>query len=656
MRSQAFLPARLYVLFVIGIGGIEDMALLGMQDVSVGYGGDPLLEQMNFQIEPGERICLLGRNGVGKSTLMKLIGGELEHESGVISRTPGLSVTCLMQVVPAGLKGTVFDVVSEGLGPRGKLLAEYHLLSHRVATEAHNENLLGPLDKLQHRLDLEGGWQLNHYVEMIIEKIKLDADAEVEILSAGMKRRVLLAQAIVREPDILLLDEPTNHLDIEAITWLEEFLSQYSGTLMFVSHDRAFVKKLSTRIIELDRGRLTSYQCNHATYLRRKESAMVVESVENALFDKKLAQEEVWIRKGIKARRKRNEGRVRALTEMRKERRQRKELIGTVRMQLQDTQLSGRLVIEAKGISFGYNPDEPIIREFSTVIMRGDKIGVIGPNGSGKTTLLRVLLKELAAQQGTVRQGTNLEVAYFDQSHAQLDYEKTVYENIADGSETIIINGSPRHIIGYLQDFLFAPRQSRDSVANLSGGERNRLLLARLFARPSNILVLDEPTNDLDIETLDLLEEFLLDYPGTVLLVSHDREFLNNVVTSTLVLEGEGMVKEYVGGYDDWLRQSKNTLQLQQPPENVPAKKLKTKKISERLRKLSFKENKELESLPKLIETLETEQQQLHDTAAGPDFYKKGSEIAAVTARLEELRKQLETAYARWQMLEELQG
>ncbi len=631
------------------------MSLLGMQDVSVGFGGDPLLDHMNFHIEQGERICLLGRNGVGKSTLMKLICGELEHENGIISRAPLLSVTCLTQVVPTGLKGTVFDVVSEGLGPRGKLLAEYHLLSHRVATDPHNKNLLGQLDKLQHSLDIEDRWQLNRYVEMIVQEIKLDADAQVESLSAGMKRRVLLAQAIVREPDILLLDEPTNHLDIEAITWLEEFLTQYSATLMFVSHDRAFVKKLATRIIELDRGRLKSYHCDYETYLRRKEAAMEAEAVENALFDKKLAREEAWIRKGIKARRARNEGRVRALKQMREERRQRPELAGTVRIQLQDAQLSGKLVIEAKAISFAYKPDEPIIREFSTLIMRGDKIGVIGPNGSGKTTLLRVLLKELPPQQGNVRHGANLEIAYFDQSHAQLNYEKSVYENIADGNETITINGRPRHIVGYLRDFLFTPKQSRNSVADLSGGERNRLLLARLFARPSNVLVLDEPTNDLDIETLDLLEEFLLNYPGTVLLVSHDREFLNNVVASTFVLQGNGIAKEYVGGYDDWLRQSKKTLQLQQPPEDATAKKTGTKQISQRPRKLSFKEKKELEAIPKLIETLEAEQQQLHDAMANPDFYKKGPEIAAVAARLEELRKQLKNAYARWQTLEELQ-
>jgi len=631
------------------------MALLGIQDVSIGYGGPPLLEHMDFQIERGERICLLGRNGVGKSTLIKLICAEIGPESGVVSRSPSLSVTSLSQVVPTGLKGTVFDVVSEGLGPRGKLLAEYHLLSHRIATEPHNKNLLKQLDKLQHTLDIEGAWQLNHHVETIIEKIRLDTDADVENLSVGMKRRVLLAQAIVREPDILLLDEPTNHLDIQAITWLEEFLSQYSGTLIFVSHDRAFVKKLATRIIELDRGRLTSYDCDYETYQRRKEEAIKAEITENALFDKKLAEEEAWIRKGIKARRRRNEGRVRALKKMREGRRYRKEFVGTVRMQLQDAQLSGKLVIEAKDISFAYKPDEPIVREFSAMIMRGDKIGVIGPNGSGKTTLLRVLLKEQAAQQGTIRHGVNLEVAYFDQSHAQLDDAKTVYENIADGSETIIVNGKPRHIIGYLQDFLFTPSQCRTPAANLSGGERNRLLLARLFARPSNVLVLDEPTNDLDIETLDLLEEFLLNYPGTVLIVSHDREFLNNVVTSTLVLEGDGIVKEYVGGYDDWLRQSKNTLQTPQPPEKTRAPKTRTKEKSERPRKLSFKEKKELEAIPQQIETLEAEQQQLHDAMADPDFYKKGSDIAAAAARLEELKKQLENAYARWEALEELQ-
>jgi len=628
------------------------MALIGFQDVNVGYGGPPLIERMNFQIERGERICLLGRNGAGKSTLMKLIRGDIEPECGVISRMPSLSVAYLTQVVPNDLKGTVFDTVSEGLGTRGKLLAKYHLLSHRVAEDPHNKTLLKKLDKLQHTLDMEGAWELNHHVETIVEQIKLDADAEVETLSAGMKRRVLLARAIVRQPDILLLDEPTNHLDIEAITWLEDFLSQYDGTLMFVSHDRAFIKKLSTRIIELDRGRLTAYNCDYETYKVRKEAALEIETTENALFDKKLAEEEVWIRKGIKARRTRNEGRVRELKKLRETRRQRKEQTGTVRLQMQDTQLSGRLVIEAKNISFGYEPDKPIIRDFSTLIMRGDKIGIIGPNGSGKTTLIRVLLKELEAQHGTLRHGVNLEVAYFDQQHAQLDSEKSVFESVADGNENIMFNGAPRHVIGYLQDFLFTPGESRNAVGNLSGGERNRLLLARLFAKPSNLLILDEPTNDLDIETLDLLEEFLLNYPGTVLMVSHDRAFLNNVVTSTFVLEGDGVVKEYVGGYDDWLRQRQEQPRPEQKKTPKPEKDTK----SDKPRKLSYKEKKELESLPQLIETLEAEQQQLHDTMADPNFYKQGTNIATTAARLEELKQQLQTSYTRWEELEALQN
>ncbi|MBN2590153.1 MAG: ATP-binding cassette domain-containing protein [Sedimentisphaerales bacterium] len=632
------------------------MALIVMQDVSFGFGGPPILEHMNFQVEPGERICLLGRNGVGKTSLMRLISGEFEPESGVISKASSLTVTCLSQVVPESLKGTVFDVISEGFGSRGKLLAECHLLSHEVSADPQNKNLLKKLEKLQHRLDIEDGWQLNRYVEMIAEKIKLDVDAKIENLSAGMKRRVLLAQAIVREPDILMLDEPTNHLDIEAIIWLEEFLSKYDRTFIFISHDRAFVKKLATRIIELDRGQLRSYSCSYETYLSRKEALLEDEKVRNALFDKKLSQEEVWIRKGIKARRTRNEGRVKALMKMRQERKQRKELTGAVRMQKQDAQLSGRLVIDAKDISFGYTSDELIIRDFSTQIMRGEKIGIIGPNGSGKTTLLSVLLKELNGHQGNLRHGTNLEIAYFDQLHAQLDYEKSVYENIADGNETVIINGIPRHIIGYLQEFLFTPIQSRNTVANLSGGERNRLLLAKMFAKPSNVLVLDEPTNDLDIDTLDLLEEFLLNYTGTILIVSHDREFLNNVVTSIFAFEGNGFIKEYVGGYDDWLRQSRKIQEIQIKQEKGAPKKVRQKQTTNGPRKLSYKEKKELEEIPQLIEKLESEQKQLHDAMGNPDFYKDSSEVTAVTTRLKELSKQLEYAYTRWQMLDELQS
>ena len=628
------------------------MAIIGMQDVSVGFGGRPLLEHINLKIEAGDRICLLGRNGVGKSTLLKLITGEVLAEAGDVSRVSKLTVTCLTQDVPRNLSGTVFELVSEGLGECGKLLAQYHLVSNQLALDHDNKSLLAKLDKLHRSLDAENGWQMDRYVEEIIENMELDGKTQAMSLSAGMKRRVLLAQAVVRNPDVLLLDEPTNHLDIEAITWIEDFLAEYKGTLIFVSHDRVFVKKLATRIVELDRGRAVSYFCDYETFLVRKDIANEAQAVEDALFDKKLAMEEVWIRKGVRERRKRNEGRVRALKKMREERRQRREEIGNVRMRMQDVQQSGRLVIGAKNISFAYSPEKPIISNFSTTIMRGDKVGVIGPNGSGKTTLLRVLLGELAPQQGTIRHGTNLEIAYFDQLHAQLDYEKTVWENIANGNKAVVINGKSRNIVGYLQDFLFTAAQSISPLSNLSGGERNRLLLARLFSRPSNVLVLDEPTNDLDVETLELLEEFLLDYPGTVLMVSHDREFLNNVVTCIISMQGNGVVEEYVGGYDDWLRQRKAAAEPE--PEKMPAKAIKAAPIKkEKVRKLTFKENKELKELPPLIEKLESEQRQLHETMANPAFYKKGSEVAAVCSRAGELKKQLDELYARWQELEQ---
>ncbi|MDD5326372.1 MAG: ATP-binding cassette domain-containing protein [Phycisphaerae bacterium] len=629
------------------------MAIIGMQDVSVGFGGRPLLEHINLQFEAGERICLLGRNGVGKSTLMKLITGEVSPEKGEVSLVPKLTVTCLTQDVPDNLSGTVFELVSEGLGQCGKLLAQYHLVTHQLALDHNNNSLLTRLDKLQHALDTENAWHMDRYVENIIEHMELDADTEVASLSAGMKRRVLLAQAIVRNPDVLLLDEPTNHIDIDAVTWIEDFLAGYKGTLIFVSHDRVFVKKLATRIVELDRGRAVSYFCDYETFLVRRDIANQAQDVENSLFDKKLAKEEIWIRKGIKARRTRNEGRVRALKKMRNERSRRREKIGNVRMRLQEIQQSGRLVIQAKDISFAYLPEKPIISNFSTTIMRGDKVGIVGPNGSGKTTLLRTLLKELSARQGTIRHGTNLEIAYFDQLHAQLNYEKSVYENIADGNQTVMINGKSRHVIGYLQDFLFTPDQSRSPLSNLSGGERNRLLLAKLFTRPANMLVLDEPTNDLDIETLDLLEELLLEYPGTVLMVSHDRQFLNNVVTSIIALEGNGVVNEYVGGYDDWLRQRKIASKPQ--PQKSPTKELKESQPKEQMRKLTFKEKNELKELPALIEKLETEQRLLYETMADPAFYKKGLEVAAVTTRAGELKKQLDEVYARWQELEALQ-
>ena len=627
------------------------MALVGMQDVSVGFGGQRLLEHMNLQFEAGERICLLGRNGVGKSTLLKLMTGQVQPDEGIVSRAPLLKLTCLIQDVPSELAGTVFDSVSAGLGERGRLLAQYHQVSHQLAADHDNPALLAQLDKYQHALDAQNSWEINRHVEMILQHMELEADAEVTRLSAGMKRRVLLAQALVREPDLLLLDEPTNHLDIVAITWIEEFLVSFRGALVFVSHDRAFIRRLATRIIELDRGQAVSYLCDYDTFLARKEIAEQARAAEEALFDKKLAQEEVWIRKGIKARRTRNEGRVRALEKMRREQSQRREAIGTARMSLQDARNSGQLVIEARNICFEYEPQKPIVADFSTTIMRGDKIGIIGPNGSGKTTLLRVLLKELAPQAGMVRHGTNLEIAYFDQLHAQLNYEQTVYENIAEGNETVMINGTPRHIIGYLEDFLFTPKQSRNPVANLSGGERNRLLLARLFIRPSNVLVLDEPTNDLDIETLDLLEELLLDYAGTVLMVSHDREFLDNVVTSIMSVEAGGIVEEYVGGYHDWLAQ--RARQPAPEPEKTPAPVVKTPREKTPARGLSYAEKKELQALPARIESWESELLRLHAMMADPDFYKKGAEAAFFTSQAAELTRRLAEAYSRWQELED---
>ncbi len=629
------------------------MAIIGMQDVSVGFGGRCLLENINLQIELGERICLLGRNGVGKSTMMRLITGEVLPEKGIVSRADKITIRCLRQDVPVELGATVFDIVSEGLGDIGKLLAEYHHVSHQLALEHDNKSLLARLDNLHHLLEAKNGWQTDRLVEKMIQNMQLDGNAEMAGLSAGMKRRVLLAQALVSNPDVLLLDEPTNHLDIEAITWIEDFLAEFKGTLIFVSHDRVFVKKLANRIVELDKGRVVNYNCDYDTFLDRREILNEAESAENALFDKKLAQEEIWIRKGIKARRRRNEGRVRALKKMREERRLRREQTGNVKLQMQDVQQSGRLVIEAKNISFSYNTDKPLISSFSTMLMRGDKIGIIGPNGCGKTTLVKILLKEIESQQGSIRHGTNLEIAYFDQLHAELDYEKSVYENVAGGNKTVFINGAARNVVGYLQDFLFSPDQSLSPLSNLSGGERNRLLLARLFSKPSNVLVMDEPTNDLDIETLDLLEEFLLNYPGTVLLVSHDREFLNNVVTGIIAFEGNGTVNEYVGGYDDYLRQRKEPAKPE--PVKKPDKILKSAIIKEKARKLSYKEKEELKRLPALIEKLEAEQQELNKVMSDPLFYKRSADVVNVSSRASEVKKLLDEAYNRWQELESIE-
>jgi len=597
------------------------MALVALRDVSVALGGPLLLDRVNLQLEPGERVCLLGRNGEGKSTLMKIISRDLEPDSGEVEQRQGVCIARLAQDVPKNLSGTIFEVVAGGLGPAVTL-------------------------------DATGSWHQQRQVKRVISRLNLDAGAETRTLSAGLKRRALLARALVREPDVLLLDEPTNHLDISAITDLEEYLSGYKGTLLFVTHDRVFLGKLATRIIELDRGTLTSWSCKYDTFLEQKQEALAVEARQHQQFDRKLAREEVWIRQGIRERRTRNEGRVRALMKMREERRARRDRIGTVRMQVQEAEKSGRLVIEAKNVQFGYG-DHPVIRDFSTLLQRGDRMGIIGPNGSGKTTLLRLLVGELPPDAGHLRHGTNLEVAYFDQLHMELDEEKTVADNITDGSDVVILDGKPRHVFGYLKEFLFSPDRARSPISNLSGGERNRLLLARLFKKPSNVLVLDEPTNDLDVETLELLEERLLDYGGTLLLVSHDRALLNNVVTGCMVLEGDGTVKEFVGGYDDWVRQRKAV--------DAPGRKKtspgsgKQDKAPPRPRKLTYKERMELEVLENRIEQLEGDRKAMHEAMADPAFYQQeSSEIAGATARLESLEKALGEAYQRWEALEEL--
>ena len=641
------------------------MAQINLKNVTLSYGGPPILENVELSVQHGERICLLGRNGAGKSTLMKLITGELAPDTGEVTRRQGLKTAYLEQQVPTGTDDDVFSVVAGGLGNVSSLISDYHHISHQLA-ETGNMEYAEKLDKLQTEMEAAEAWQANQQAEAIITKMSLDADAKFASLSAGMKRRVLLARGIVSEPDILLLDEPTNHLDIEAILWLEDFLNKFDGTLVFVTHDRAFLKNLATRIIDIDRTRVLSFDCAYDKYIERKENLLAEEARRNELFDKKLAEEEVWIRQGVKERRKRNEGRVRRLHDMRDERKGRKEVVGKAKIDLQSGPASGRKVIEVKDITFSYNADksDPIVKEFSSLILRGDRIGIIGPNGSGKSTLIKLMLKELKPSPGHVRHGTNLEVAYFDQLHSSLDLEQTVQYNLSPTGDTIEINGKPRHVLGYLQDFLFTPKQARNPVGNLSGGERNRLLLAKLFARPSNVLVLDEPTNDLDLETLELLEELLLDYDGTVLMVSHDRDFLNNVVTSTIAIEGGGLVKEYGGGYDDWMIQSgaaekKYSIDLDKKAEKEQKKAerlaRKEEKKAAQPRKLTFKENKELEELPARIEQLETDIQAIHDKMADPEFYKQDSAIISeATDKASKLDAELAEAYARWEELESI--
>jgi ABC transport system ATP-binding/permease protein len=625
------------------------MALLSVKDACISYGGALLLDHVSLNIERHERVCLLGRNGSGKTTLMKLINGEIAPDSGSVSRGQGLATSRLDQEIPAAVAGSVIDIVTSGLAAKGRLLADYHHTSAQLADQpADAPRLMARLARLGAQLDAESGWEIHRQVDLIISKMQLPAEAEFATLSTGLKRRTLLAQALVASPDILMLDEPTNHLDIDAITWLEDFLAAYGGTIIIVTHDRRLVQKLASRIIEIDRGRLLDWPCDYATFLRRKEESLAVEASQNELFDKKLSVEEAWLRQGVKARRTRDQGRVNSLLEMRAQRLRRQEQPGGVKMVLQQGRRSGELVIAAEDVGYEF-PDKPLIRDFSTAIMRRDRVGIIGPNGCGKTTLLRLLLGELTPMQGRIRPGTNLEIVYFDQRRDQLDAERTVFDNVADGNDTVIINGMPQHVLGYLRKFLFTPEQARAKVKSLSGGERCRLLLARLFIRTANVLVMDEPTNDLDVETLELLEELLFEFQGTLLLVSHDRAFLNNVVTSTLVFEGQGAIREYVGGYDDWLRQREIPLV---PAEEKPSPK-PTPKPRPATLKMSFKEERELEALPPRLEEMEAEKAGLYRSLADPGFYREaGGEVAAAKSRLKELESELAEAYARWEHLE----
>jgi ATP-binding cassette subfamily F protein uup len=602
------------------------MALISLENVSLGFGGPQLFDGINLQIEQGEWLGLLGRNGMGKSTLLKLVNGDINPQSGTVSRQQNLRTAYLPQEVPADITGKVFDIVAGGLD-----------VPH-IRDEHH--------------------WHGQLQVEQVISRMQLDADARFETLSAGMKRRVMLARGLVRDPELLLLDEPTNHLDIASIDWLEGFLKRWGGTLLFVTHDRVFLQKLTTRIVELDRGRLFDWNCSYTTFLERKEAMLTAETEQNDLFDKKLAQEEVWIRKGIEARRTRNEGRVRALKRLREERAARRERPGKVKMQIQAEKRSGKLVIEVENINYAFG-DQPIVSDFTTTIQRGDKVGIIGPNGSGKTTLLRLLLGELTPQSGSVEYGTNLEIAYFDQLRAQLDDSKSVLDNVGQGSDNVTINGRSRNLNVYLEDFLFSKDRVNAPISALSGGERNRLLLARLFAQPANLLVMDEPTNDLDVETLEILEDLLLDYDGTLLLVSHDRAFLNNIVTSTLAMDGTGQVTETVGGYDDWLRQNESA-----KPEPKPRKATVSEAQPESTsKKLSYKEQRALESqkkelaeLPQRIEKLEADVHELAAAMAYPSFYQQDSaEITRVVNQLKGMQDELAQAYHRWEELEKLE-
>ena len=629
------------------------MPLLRLSNISIAYGTHALLKNADFQLDAGERVGLLGRNGEGKSTLMKIIAGNVLPDHGDIWRQPELRLAWLEQSPDLPDDATIYDAVAGGLGELGEWITRYHALT--LSMDYDDDKALNEMGDLQHKLESHNGWHFQQRVETTLNKLDLPGELKISDLSGGWKRRVALARALVIEPEVLLLDEPTNHLDFESITWLEEQMLNFQGAVLFVTHDRSFLQKLSTRIVDLDRGNLVSWAGSYDDYLVRKAAALEDEANQNAEFDKKLADEEVWIRQGVKARRTRNEGRVRALEKLRNERAQRRLQQGTARLALEKGDASGKKVIEVDNICFGYG-EKQIIKNFSALIQRGDKIGLIGANGAGKSTLLKLLLQQIEPNSGTVEQGTKLEIAYFDQLRDQLDPNLTVADTVADGNDFVEIAGNKRHVMSYLGDFLFAPARARSPVKSLSGGEKNRLLLARLFTKPANLIVMDEPTNDLDLETLELLEEKLVNYDGTLLLVSHDRAFLDNVVTSVFVLNGSGDVDEFVGGYTDWMSYVN---QIEQTKSAIVAKKNqeapKQDKQAVKKKRLSYKDQQELNDLPQMIDDLEVKQAALTLQISSSAFYKK--EPLAIAKTLDELKSietKLEQVYARWNDLEAL--